>query len=168
MNTLTDEETALLAHVENSTTEQIAEELKTLRDGLHQAKEVCNNARLRLPEAIENIEQGMSRLGLPHEVTKPIMKAFESVVLTLADMKNVQPMPVTEKQVVQFMADFVANNKIDHISIQYTLTNKKVPTSRENLQFYCNKRGHSGMSSKSIDDSLGKLGVYMDKQGANR
>ena len=165
MNTLTDEETALLAHVENSTTEQIAEELKTLRDGLHQAKEVCNNARLRLPRAIFDLEILLGESAL---LGGPVSRAHDQIQKTLDDMKDVPENKVTEKQVVQYLEDYAVENKLDNVSIQYTATDKKFPDSRDNLFFYCTNSGHSGQSTRSIKEANTRLVEQMDKQGANR
>lgn len=162
------EDQLLREHIEQSTPEELFEELKNYSECQHQAKNVCNDARIRLPRALEEIEQAMERVGQPHEVGGPLAKAFEAVTLTLSAMKGVPENKVSEKQVVQYLEDYAVENKLDHVSIQYTATDKKHTNSRKNILFYCNKRGHSGMSSKSIDDSLGKLGVYMDKLGANR
>ena len=165
---MNDEDYALMVHVDESTPEQLADELKALRNGLHDCKEVCNNARLRLPQALEEIEQAMERVGQPHEVGGPLARAFEAVTLTLAAMKGVPENKVSEKQVVQYLKDYAAENDIEHVSIQYTATDKKFPDSRENLFFYCNNRGHSGQSTRSIKEANTRLVEQMDKQGANR
>jgi len=162
MKTLTDERIAIEQHVAESTHEQLADELENNCECLHDAKTVCNNARIRLPQAIEAINKAMVRLEMvdkPHDVTGPLAKAFEAITLTLHDMKtNVQPMPVSEKQVVRFMKDYVGANNIDHVSFQYTESDKA-------LFFYCNNRNHSGGSSKSLSHALGEIKLEMSRLG---
>ena len=142
-------EQELVNYVKTSTPEHIAEELQNNSDLMHDVKTVCNNARIRLPKAIEELELAMRILGQPHDVGGPIAKAFQAVTLTLEDMKNVQPIPISEKQVVKYMKDYVRGNNLDHMSIQFDRGTKE--RRQGHLGFYCNKRAHSGYSSHSTD-----------------
>ena len=162
-----DEDEALMQHIEQSSKEELFEELKNYRNCLHDAKEVCNNARIRLPQALENLEKAIEEHWHPSKAETPMNVAHEAIKMTLADMMTtVEPLPVSEKQVVGYLKDYAAENDIEHVSIQFTATDKKFPDSRDNLFFYCNNRGHSGQSSRSIREAKSRLVDEMDRLGA--
>jgi len=171
MDTITDEDVELkrewlIEHIEQSSPEEIFEELKNNSNCLHQAKEVCNNARISLPKAIEQLNQAMSSPGLTYGASGPIREALERVKATLASMKDVPEMVITESHVVKYMKDYAAENEIEHVSIQFTAKDKEFPNSRDNLFFYCNNRGHSGSSTRSIAEANGRLDLEMSRLGA--
>ena len=161
MKTLTDERIAIEQHVAESTHEQLADELENNCNCLHQAKEVCNNARIRLPKAIEELELAMRILGQPHNIGGPISKALAAVTLTLADMKDVKPMAASERHVVQFMQELASANNLSHFSIQL---DRPDGTRKGKPSYYCNRRGHSGQSS-SLELALGSIKLEMSRLG---
>ena len=168
MDTITDEDAALMQHIETSSKYDLHDEITALRNGLHDCKTVCNNAAIRLPEAINAIEKAMTRLDMidkPHDVTGPLVKAFEAITLTLHDMKtNVEPMPISESQVIKYMKTYVRKNNLDRMSIQFDRGTKE---RREgNLGFYCNSRAHSGYSSHSTEEAKGRLDLELSRLGA--
>ena len=98
---MTLEESILREALRDMDPEEIALRIEGLENALHDCKQVANNAAIRLPDALENIEFGMrlvNKLDIPSGAIKPLAKAFEAITLTLYDMKNtVEPIEGAER-----------------------------------------------------------------------
>lgn len=166
---MNDERKALENHVNESTPAEIADELESNCDCLHSVKTVCNNANIRLPTAIDQINEAMAeliKLGNPHAITGPLAKAFEAITLTIADMKgNIDPLPVTEGQVVQFLKDESKSRKLFSVSVQFM---PACETVKEFYQWSLHDRGHCEVSFKSIAEAQEKLDVCLDQIGGGK